>query len=742
MNNELYNYFLFVESIVKKPLFIYFSLLSLLTAQNQNWINYTTTETIFDIISVGDNLWLGGNGGLVKFNKTTEEFTYYTKGNANLPGNNIRAVDIDSLGYIWIGTQQNGIGRFDGYNCRVFNQGNSLLPNDQLNTSIKVDLYGNIWIGSAGSLIKVDKNKIEDYNWIIYRNENILSPYPAIFDIEFADNDAVWIGAHWGLSRLQNDSIQTNYDDFREVTQAVKIDFNNDLWIGTQYSGIYKYNGLNWMNYNTTNSELPSNGIYNLTLDNNGTLWAATGGGLAKFDGIKWSTYNIENSGLPSNVLLSLEADIDGFLWIGYLENYMSKFDLNTTKLVKTYELSNSSIGNNRVESIAEDSYSNMWISSYSLLSKFDGKEWFTYETTNFDLLDLSFTRIYEDSLMVLWKGSNLLILFRDKKEWVVSEIKNKHTGGKLKEDYNKNIWLASSCGIQKFNGTRWIVYNTDNSTLPANNIAKFCFDKSNNMLVSTIPDWGEKGMLIKYDGKNWSVLYTCAADHYWIAGLEIDFSDHLWTGILNRSGVSVEQGGGLKKFDGKEWTSYDIYNSELPSNSVVQLCLDSKNNIWIGTYDGGTAKFDCKNNWIIYNKNNSGLPSNNIERIVIDSKNNKWFGVQQDGLTVFNEEGINLTDIEEESSDQFANNYILSQNYPNPFNPVTTISYSLPEQTHVSIKIFDVLGRKIIELVNETKLPGKHKVIFDGSKLSSGFYYYSIETDNYRKTKKLVLLK
>lgn len=93
-----------------------------------------------------------------------------------------------------------------------------------------------------------------------------------------------------------------------------------------------------------------------------------------------------------------------------------------------------------------------------------------------------------------------------------------------------------------------------------------------------------------------------------------------------------------------------------------------------------------------------------------------------------------------------------LYQNYPNPFNPVTTISYSLPEQTHVSIIVFDVLGREIIELVNETKQPGKHKVIFDASKLSSvvssdggyasGVYFYSIKANKFRDTKKCILLK
>ena len=91
---------------------------------------------------------------------------------------------------------------------------------------------------------------------------------------------------------------------------------------------------------------------------------------------------------------------------------------------------------------------------------------------------------------------------------------------------------------------------------------------------------------------------------------------------------------------------------------------------------------------------------------------------------------------------EELNNNYELFQNYPNPFNPVTTISYSLPEQTHVRIKVFDVLGREVTELTNGLNTPGEHKVVFDGTNLSSGVYYYSIKTSKYSKTKKLVLLK
>ncbi|MEI7812546.1 MAG: T9SS type A sorting domain-containing protein [Ignavibacteria bacterium] len=83
-----------------------------------------------------------------------------------------------------------------------------------------------------------------------------------------------------------------------------------------------------------------------------------------------------------------------------------------------------------------------------------------------------------------------------------------------------------------------------------------------------------------------------------------------------------------------------------------------------------------------------------------------------------------------------------LNQNYPNPFNPTTTISYSIPSNEKVSLKIFNLTGKEIAALVNEEKVAGTYKVTFDAGRLSSGVYFYKIIAGNYVSTKKLVLMK
>ena len=85
---------------------------------------------------------------------------------------------------------------------------------------------------------------------------------------------------------------------------------------------------------------------------------------------------------------------------------------------------------------------------------------------------------------------------------------------------------------------------------------------------------------------------------------------------------------------------------------------------------------------------------------------------------------------------------YRLEQNYPNPFNPVTNLEFAISKTGFVSLKIYDILGKEIRTLVSEIKQPGKYKVDFDGSSLSSGIYFYRIESADFIDTKRMILKK
>ena len=85
---------------------------------------------------------------------------------------------------------------------------------------------------------------------------------------------------------------------------------------------------------------------------------------------------------------------------------------------------------------------------------------------------------------------------------------------------------------------------------------------------------------------------------------------------------------------------------------------------------------------------------------------------------------------------------FSLEQNFPNPFNPATTIRFALPRDSFVRLRVFDVAGAFVAELVNERRPAGIYSELFDASSLSSGIYFYRIEADGFVRSRKLVLLK
>ncbi len=87
---------------------------------------------------------------------------------------------------------------------------------------------------------------------------------------------------------------------------------------------------------------------------------------------------------------------------------------------------------------------------------------------------------------------------------------------------------------------------------------------------------------------------------------------------------------------------------------------------------------------------------------------------------------------------------FVLEQNYPNPFNPSTVIGYRVKGSGYgvVTLKVCDILGRDVAVLVNEKKVPGSYEVKFDGSHLSSGVYFYRLNTEQFVETRKMILMK
>jgi len=108
--------------------------------------------------------------------------------------------------------------------------------------------------------------------------------------------------------------------------------------------------------------------------------------------------------------------------------------------------------------------------------------------------------------------------------------------------------------------------------------------------------------------------------------------------------------------------------------------------------------------------------------------------GLQKAGFTI-----VNAVD---ETPHALPTVYQLFQNYPNPFNPQTTIRFALPRREHARLKVFDVLGKQVALLVDETLERGNHARAFDGRALPSGIYFYALTAQSFTQTRKAVLIR
>lgn len=155
---------------------------------------------------------------------------------------------------------------------------------------------------------------------------------------------------------------------------------------------------------------------------------------------------------------------------------------------------------------------------------------------------------------------------------------------------------------------------------------------------------------------------------------------------------------------------------------------------IYAGTYWGVYRSTDNGSTW---SKFGSGLPDAVVDDIAIQySTHTLRVGTHGRGAWQ-----VDITTGIASPSEE-PNTFAVDQNYPNPFNPATVISYKLPAVSYVSLKVYDILGKEVAILVNGKQEAGTHVVAFDGSRLSSGVYFYRLVAGNMTSTKKMVLLK
>jgi uncharacterized delta-60 repeat protein len=280
--------------------------------------------------------------------------------------------------------------------------------------------------------------------------------------------------------------------------------------------------------------------------------------------------------------------------------------------------------------------------------------------------------------------------------------------------------------------------------------------DASGNAYVT-----GQKDLLMctmKFSGNGapaWVDTYTgpSNSENYGY-GIADDGTGNIYVTGYSRESTSIYDYTTIKYSSSgtEQWVR--TYDANLQSYTIKNvLTLDATGNIYIAGPTGNVGsgsdylmiKYDPAGTqkWVQrYDDSNNG--DDQPAALSVDNSSNdvvitgSVFIANSDLVTIKYSQTIGITNISSVVPDKFS----LYQNYPNPFNPSTVIRYGLKAGNFVSLRVFDITGKEISDLVDEKQNAGTYEVKFDGSTLSSGEYFYELDAGDYKATKSMVIIK
>lgn len=378
------------------------------------------------------------------------------------------------------------------------------------------------------------------------------------------------------------------------------------------------------------------------------------------------------------------------------------------------------------------DKYSNIYITSYSA----------GLPATGLDYLTLK----YDSSGNKLWEAryNNIFNSTDEPKSIAIDSLLNVFVTGYCRGSNSKNEYVTikyNPSGAQQ-----WVSKYSTNADAEAMNVG---VDRQNNIYVTgKVDTMITPSILSKYR----TIKYDSSGNEIWAREFKrMYFTDIPYNILIDSFNSPVIAGTSIVKYNSDGLFLW----ADTVSPGWYACALDKMNNLYVSG-----SRTDSSFNWymktIKYSLTGDKLWTINIggtenynytpAEILIDNNDiyiaaNFEINGQNgfDSIVLFKySQPIGITS----NYNQIPERFYLYQNFPNPFNPVTKIYYTLPVSGNVKIEIYDLLGQKIQTLQNEFKEIGSYIVDFDGSNLSSGLYFYRIESGSYVETKKMLLIK
>jgi photosystem II stability/assembly factor-like uncharacterized protein len=289
------------------------------------------------------------------------------------------------------------------------------------------------------------------------------------------------------------------------------------------------------------------------------------------------------------------------------------------------------------------------------------------------------------------------------------SSLTSRYVLGMIK--FNDKIFACSEAGVyvSADNGDHWQRRSTGYFvSITANNAYLFTADLYN------------KGYKSTDEGISWAQCYTATNTINAICADTLNVYTCNW-----RAGIQVSTNNG---------TSWTGLNNGLPPNANVKSLFLKRPIIVAALFQGVYLSSDYGSSWRPFN-DNTAVP---VNQILADSTN---LYAASNGYGVLFRPLSEITAVEVDRN-TVVKDFGLFQNYPNPFNPMTEIRYQTPEISHVTLKVFDILGREVATLVNEQASPGTYTTRWDASGVASGVYLYRMQAGTFVTTKKMLSIR
>ncbi len=271
-------------------------------------------------------------------------------------------------------------------------------------------------------------------------------------------------------------------------------------------------------------------------------------------------------------------------------------------------------------------------------------------------------------------------------------------------------------------------------ATLPSNVIHSITFDSGGNLWAGAYDGLGV--YKTSDDGGTWEPV-TVPYGYIW--SIDISPDDDIYLGTY---GGPEDDGVGLyvSEDDGHSWTKEDefdglnIYGVEFVDEQTFVLTWE--NGMYI-TENSVPGQMDNIEKWMPYN---SGLQSGEVTAIITRTDGSLLLGTGDSQLYNNFDPVTSVNDFP--GNETIPDNMTLEQNYPNPFNPSTNIAFNISEQGFYRVKVYNIAGELIQELLSEELIPGQYSVTFNAEGISSGIYFYTLESSAKILTGKMLLLK